>query len=67
MERTTLIILAIVCIVIFIAPLAMFNGLGEDEGYFVDDLGDLPHRGVHGGPAQAQEGNHTEAEAEQTD
>ena len=34
MERTTLIILAIVCIVIFIAPLAMFNGLGEDEGYF---------------------------------
>lgn len=34
MDRTTLIILSVICIVIFIAPLAMFNGLGEDEGYF---------------------------------
>ena len=34
MERSTLIILAVVCIIIFIAPLIMFSGLGEDEGYF---------------------------------
>ncbi|AMK14704.1 energy-coupling factor ABC transporter substrate-binding protein [Methanobrevibacter olleyae] len=34
MERSTLIILAVICIVIFIAPLVMFSGLGEDDGYF---------------------------------
>ena len=34
MERTTLLILAIVCAIIFIAPLAMYNGHGEDDGYF---------------------------------
>ena len=34
MERTTLLILAAVCIILFIAPLVMFSGLGEDEGYF---------------------------------
>ena len=34
MERSTLIILAAVCILLFIAPLVMYSGLGEDEGYF---------------------------------
>lgn len=34
MNRSTLIILAVVCIVIFIAPLIMFSGHGEDDGYF---------------------------------
>ena len=34
MERSTLIILAVVCILLFIAPLIMYSGLGEDEGYF---------------------------------
>ena len=34
MERSTLIILAAVCIISFIAPLVMYSGLGEDEGYF---------------------------------
>ena len=34
MKTSTLIILAVVCIVIFIAPLVMYSGLGEDEGYF---------------------------------
>ena len=34
MERSTLIILAAVCIILFIAPLVMYSGLGEDEGYF---------------------------------
>ena len=34
MNRTTLIILAIICAIIFIAPLAMYNGHGEDDGYF---------------------------------
>lgn len=34
MNRTTLIILAIICAIIFIAPLAMFHGHGEDDGYF---------------------------------
>ena len=33
MERSTLIILAAVCIILFIAPLVMYSGLGEDEGY----------------------------------
>ena len=31
MKTSTLIILAVVCIVLFIAPLIMFNGHGEDE------------------------------------
>ena len=41
MERSTLIILAVVCILLFIAPLIMYSGLGEDEGYFggSDDQG----------------------------
>ena len=34
MEKTTLIILAVICAVIFIAPLLMYNGHGEDDGYF---------------------------------
>ncbi len=34
MNRTTLIILAIICAIIFIAPLAIYNGHGEDDGYF---------------------------------
>ena len=34
MNRSTLILLGIVCIIIFIAPLAMYNGHGEDDGYF---------------------------------
>ena len=34
MERSTLIILAVICIILFIAPLIMYSGLGEDEGYF---------------------------------
>ena len=34
MERSTLIILAVVCIILFIAPLVMFSGHGEDDGYF---------------------------------
>lgn len=34
MKTSTLIILAIVCIIIFIAPLVMFSGHGEDDGYF---------------------------------
>ena len=34
MKTSTLIILAVVCIVIFIAPLVMFSGHGEDDGYF---------------------------------
>ena len=34
MKTSTLIILAIVCAIIFIAPLAMYNGHGEDDGYF---------------------------------
>ena len=34
MKTSTLIILAVVCILLFIAPLIMYSGLGEDEGYF---------------------------------
>ena len=34
MNTSTLIILAIICAIIFIAPLAMYNGHGEDDGYF---------------------------------
>lgn len=34
MEKSTLIILAVVCIILFIAPLIMFSGHGEDDGYF---------------------------------
>ena len=34
MKTSTLIILAIICAIIFIAPLAMYNGHGEDDGYF---------------------------------
>lgn len=34
MNRSTLIILSVICIVLFIAPLIMYNGLGEDDGYF---------------------------------
>lgn len=34
MNRSTLILLGIVCIIIFIAPLVMYNGHGEDDGYF---------------------------------
>ena len=34
MKTSTLIILAVVCIIIFIAPLIMFSGHGEEDGYF---------------------------------
>ena len=34
MNRSTLLILAVVCIIIFIIPLIMFNGLTEDDGKF---------------------------------
>ena len=34
MNKTTLIILAVICAIIFIAPLAMYHGHGEDDGYF---------------------------------
>ena len=34
MKTSTLIILAVVCIVIFIAPLVMFSGHGEDDVCF---------------------------------
>ena len=34
MKRSTLIILAIICILIFIAPLLMYNGLTEEDGKF---------------------------------
>ena len=34
MDKTKLIILAVVCALIFIIPLVMYNGLGENEGYF---------------------------------
>lgn len=34
MDKTTLIILAIVCIIIFIAPLIIYHGHGEDDGFF---------------------------------
>ncbi len=34
MDRTTLIILAVFCVILFIAPLVIFNGHGEHDGYF---------------------------------
>ena len=34
MDKTKLIILAVVCALIFIIPLVMYNGLGENDGYF---------------------------------
>ncbi len=34
MKTSTLIILAVVCIILFIAPLIIFSGHGEDDGYF---------------------------------
>lgn len=34
MNRTTLIILAVICAIIFIAPLVIYSGHGEDDGYF---------------------------------
>lgn len=34
MDNKTTIILLVIVAVIFIAPLAMYNGLGEDDGYF---------------------------------
>ena len=34
MNKTTLIILAVICAIIFIAPLVVYNGHGEDDGYF---------------------------------
>ena len=35
MNKTTLIILGVICVIIFIAPLIMYNGLGEEQGKFV--------------------------------
>lgn len=34
MNRNTLILLGIICVIIFLAPLIMYNGHGEDDGYF---------------------------------
>ena len=34
MNKTTLIILGVICAIIFIAPLVMYHGHGEDDGYF---------------------------------
>jgi cobalt/nickel transport protein len=34
MKTSTLIILGAICIILFIAPLIMFSGHGEDDGYF---------------------------------
>ena len=34
MDRTTLIILAVICAILFIAPLVIYSGHGEDDGYF---------------------------------
>ena len=34
MKTSTLIILAVICILLFIAPLIMFNGLTEEDGKF---------------------------------
>ena len=34
MNKTTLILLAVICAIIFIAPLVMYHGHGEDDGYF---------------------------------
>ena len=34
MKKSTSIILLAVVIILFIAPLVMYNGYGEDEGYF---------------------------------
>ena len=34
MKTSTLIILAVICIIIFIAPLIMYNGLTEEDGKF---------------------------------
>ena len=34
MDKTTLIILAVICAVLFIAPLVIYSGHGEDDGYF---------------------------------
>ena len=34
MNKSTLIFLGIICAIIFIAPLIMYNGHGEDDGFF---------------------------------
>ncbi len=34
MKKSTLIILLAVVVILFVAPLVMYNGHGEDEGYF---------------------------------
>ena len=41
MKTSTLIILAVICAIIFIAPLAMYNGHGEDDGYFGGEIESL--------------------------
>ena len=38
MKKSTSIILLAVVIILFIAPLVMYNGYGEDEGYFGEKL-----------------------------
>ena len=40
MKKSTSIILLAVVIILFIAPLVMYNGYGEDEGYFDDQAGE---------------------------
>ena len=51
MDRTTLILLAVVCIILFIAPLVIYSGHGEDDGYFggADDAAGEAINESHGG------------------
>ena len=51
MKTSTLVIIAIICVVLFLAPLIMFNGHGEDDGYFggADDAaGDIINESQNG-------------------
>lgn len=44
MKTSTLLILSVIVIILFVAPLAIYNGYGEDEGYFGgsdDQAGDI--------------------------
>ncbi len=44
MKTSTLLILSVIVIILFVAPLIIYNGYGEDEGYFGgsdDQAGDI--------------------------
>lgn len=44
MKTSTLIILSVIVIILFVAPLVIYQGYGEDEGYFGgsdDQAGDI--------------------------